>query len=350
MSRLVVLASMGISLGGCAQILGVGDLVYRGPDASADVAEESPPEIDAGADVLDASSAPDGPTTLFVETGLEPTIATDGARVFVRTSGAVQSCPTSGCASPTHVWTSTGAAPRFVAATATRVIWNEDAAVYGCDGATTCATPTVMVDLGSSYQLGGIAASPASSWVLASGWSGSTLRVLRSNLDGTSQDQVVSQTLGGGTAGPVTAAPGSPHVYWSEVGAPAIFDCVSPPCASPDHNTNALASSPLALVATLGPVFFGTTTGLWTADASLGSSQSFAGSGLVASVALSGTTVYFVEHAGATWTIESCPTGTAPCASPAPLHASATAISALVAESAALDWIEGDAVMRMVLP
>src|SRR6185312_9077623 len=176
--------------------------------------------------------------------------------------------------------------------------------------------------------LAGLAASPASSWVLASGSNATTLRVLRATIDGSSQDQVVSQSNGGGSAGPVAAVPKAPRVYWAVEGTPAIFDCVSPPCATPDHNTAGLAFSPIGLVATGAAVFFGTSGGLYTAAADLTNARLFAGSGFVVAVALrtsSIATVYFVEHVGASWDVESCPTSGS--CTPAVLHATTTAVT-----------------------
>jgi hypothetical protein len=356
----VALASVGISLTGCAQLLDIGGLDYRGSDASEEVApgDAEVPDADAEAQAdsgaIEAAPPCDGPcapTTLVTTGGLEPTIATDGKSVFLRAGTEVESCSVGGCQSPSHVYTTSAATPRLVAASSSRVYWNDGSAVFGCAGAGACGAPTTMMDLGS-LALTGLSASLASSWVVASGWGSGNLSVLRAAPDGTSEGPVVAQTIGGGTSGAVVVVPQSSRVYWAEDGAPTIFDCVAPPCASPDHNTNALALSPLGLVATLAQVFFGTTSGLYVADKDLASAKPFAGSGVIGGVVLqpsSEAVVYFVEHAGANWTIESCPTGGASC-TPAALHTTTTAVSALAADDASLVWIEGNAVMRMVLP
>ena len=187
--------------------------------------------------------------------------------------------------------------------------------------------------------------------MLANGSNATTLRVLRATLDGSSQDQVVSQSNGGGSAGPVAAVPKSARVYWAVEGTPAVFDCASPPCATADHNTAGLAFSPIGLAATGAAVFFGTSAGLYTAAADLTNAHSLAGSGTVVAVALrtsSVSAVYFVEHVGGSWNVESCPTSGS-CA-PVLLHTTTTAVTALAGDDASLVWIEGDAVMRMVLP
>lgn len=376
MRRPVSLAWLALTSLACSQLLGIDDLAWRGGDASVDapvdaelddVAEDAP--LDAA--TCDGSFAADPkncgrcghdcfggacdagacePATLLAQSGLEATLATDGEQVFFRVGGAVDACSVTGCASPTTLWTASAATPRLVAASAGRVYWNDGNAVYGCDAAAPCGTPATMFDLGAS-QLTGLAASAASSWVLGAGYTASTLRVMRAKTDASTSDQVVSMSIGGSTSGAVTAVPQSSHVYWGEEGAPAIFDCVSPPCTTYDHDTTALGSSPLAMVATIASVFFGTTGGLWTVDASLANAKAFAGSGTVALVVLapsSESTVYFVSQAAGTWTLASCPT--AACPSPATLRATTTPITALAADDVSLYFIEGGAIERLALP
>src|SRR5947209_19761347 len=97
-------------LGGCSQLLGVDDVVYRGAeaDAASDAFSDSEAASqDVALDVtLDVTPSCDGgckPTIVVSASGLAPTLATDGALVFFRTSDTVWSCPTSGCAPATKV-------------------------------------------------------------------------------------------------------------------------------------------------------------------------------------------------------------------------------------------------------
>ncbi len=356
MRTFMALASVGIALGACAQVLDLDAVVYVGVDAAPDAPEDGRADATADAaleaDATPTCDAPCPPATLLVESGLEPTLATDGKNVFVRVGGEVQACSVNGCASASHVFTAGSATPRLVAASASRVYWNDGNAVFGCAGAGACGTPSTIVDLGA-LQLTGLAASTASSWVHAVGWSGGTLRVVRASLDGSTQTQVISQSIASSTSGAVVAVPQSTRVYWAEDGVPGIFDCASPPCASPDHATTALASSPLGLAATIASVFFGTSSGLYVADKDLATAKSFASGGVVEHVVTttaSEASVYFVEGAGAAWTLAACPTSSPTCPSPSVLHTTTTAITALAADDTSLYWIEGTAVMRLVLP
>ena len=348
MRRAVAIAGLYGVLCGCAQILGVDDVLYRGGDAAAEAMSDASAEGAADV-VVDVSPPPscDGPcppTTIVTHAGLLPTLATDGANVFFRTSDTVWLCPTTGCASPTPVASTATTGLEIVSASSNLVVWTDGTKVLGCaPGA--CGIPKTYVDF-TPRPVTGLAASTASSFVLASGGDVSLLSVNRISLDGATDTPVFSGSPGGGSPGPVAAVPGALHVYWSQVGAPTLYDCAQPPCAQPDHTLGAPNGSPTALVATPSSLFI-SSGGLYIAPSNLASAQSFV-AGAIAGIAIktsSAASVYFAQGTS----VESCgATETPPC-KPVTHHTASAPITAIAADDVAVYWIEGSSIMRLAL-
>jgi hypothetical protein len=342
LSILSVVGGLMCVLGGCAQLLGVDDVTWRGGDSA---------PIDALVDQTDAS-APDAmfdaptcdvPCTLVTQSGILPALATDGVSVFFRTADTVWSCPVTGCANATPVRTTSTTGLHAVSASTNLVVWSDGNAVLGCaPGA--CATPTTFVDF-SPQPVTGLAASPTSSFVLASAGDGSSLAVHTITLVGQTDTNVFTGAPGGGAPGPVAAVPKSPHVYWSQVGVPTLYDCAQAQCASP-ADTKSILASPSALVATGSAVFAATGSGLVSATANLASTTTFA-NGAIAGVALSPNSTSRVYFASGT-SVQSCATNASPPCTPT-THHTGSAISAIAADDVAVYWIEGTSVMRLVL-
>jgi hypothetical protein len=339
--RIVAIAGLQFVLGGCAQLLGVDDVVYRGGDAATDApSDATQDDVTSDAPRCDGPCAP---TTLVTQGGLLPTLATDGAHVFFRTADTVWSCPTTGCASPELVASTSMTGLQVVSASSNLVVWTDGTAVLGCaPGA--CGTPTTYVDF-TPMPVTGLAASVASSFVLASGGDTSALSVHRITLDGQTDTQVFAGAPGGGAPGPVAAAPKSQHVYWSQVGTPTLYDCAQATCASA-ADTRPVVSSPTQIVATGAAVLVATGAGLLFAPSNLASSTTFA-SGAIAGVALAPSSTARVYFATPT-TIASCATSSSPPCAPT-THHTGTAIRAIAADDVALYWIEGSSIMRLAL-
>lgn len=343
MPRVVPIAGLSWMLCGCAQLLGVDDVVYRG-DGSVEAMSDA--ALESAADVaIEASPSCDGPcppTTLVSKGGLLPTLATDGTNVFLRTADTVWSCATSGCASPTPLASTSTSGLQIVAASSDLVVWTDGPKVFGCaPGA--CGIPKTYVTFGSK-PVTGLAASTLSSFVLAAGGDGSLLSVHRISLDGLTDTPVYSGSPGGGSPGPVAAVPGASQVYWSQVGTPTLYDCSQTTCAQPEHTVGS-SGSPSALLATSSALFVLTPSGISIAPSPIASTQSFASgtvTGMTTTTA-STATIYFAEGAA----IRSCST-TPPC-TPTTVHTGGAAITAIAADGVALYWIEGTSIMRQAL-
>lgn len=345
MPRVIAIAGLQLVLVGCSELLGVDGVVYRG-DAEIEAATDAAPDVmaDVMMDVAPPScDGPCPPTTLVTKTGLVPALATDGAHVFFRTTDTVWSCPTTGCASPTFVASTSTAGLQTVSASMDLVVWSDGTKVLGCaPGA--CGTPTTYVDF-APKPVTGIAASVASSFVLASGGDASVLSVHRISLDGQTDTQVFSGSPGGGAPGPVAAVPKAQHVYWSQVGTPAIYDCTQAQCASAANTLTGIAS-PTALVATGTSVFIASGAGLVVAPSNLATSTPFA-SGAISGLALSPNSTARVYFATGT-NVESCATSASPPCAPS-THHTGSGITAIAADDTAIYWIEGASVMRLAL-
>lgn len=353
MPSAVRIAGLQLVLCGCAQLLGVDDVVYRGDGAvEAAMSDASSPEAtaDVAADVVVDVSPPvcDGPcpaTTVTTKSGILPTLATDGTNVFFRTSDTVWSCATTGCGSATSVAATSTSGLQVVAASSNLVVWTDGTKVRGCaPGA--CGIPKTYVDF-TPKAVTGLAASTLSSFVLASGGDPSVLSVHRITLDAVTDTLVYTGSPGGGAPGPVAAVPGASQVYWSQVGAATLYDCAQTSCAQPQHTVTSSGGSPTALLATPSALFVLTLSGLYIAPSPIAATQSFL------PVAIAGMTitttstarVYFAQGK----TIQSCST-TPPCNAPTTHYTAATAIGAIAANDVALYWIEGtSSVMRMAL-
>jgi hypothetical protein len=353
--RAVSIAGLQFVLCGCAQLLGVDDVAYRGGDAAVDAMADTAQDAarpDAVADVeVDTSPSCDGPcppATLVTKSGLLPTLATDGVHVFLRTSDSVWSCPTTGCTSPTLVASTATTGLQVVSASSNLVVWSDGTKVFGCAPAA-CGIPKTYLDF-APKPVTGLAASTASSFVLAAGGDTAALSVHRASLDGSSDTTVFSGSPGGGAPGPVAAVPGAPHVYWSQVGTPTLYDCAQSQsqCGQPDHVLGSLNGSPTAVVATLSSVFILSSNGLAVAPPDLSSSaQSFVAGALggVTIKTSSTSRVYFAQGK----TIQSCGSTDAPPCTPVTHHSGSAAITAIAADDAALYWIEGSSIMRLAL-
>lgn len=348
MPRVVPIAGLPLMLCGCAQLLGVDDVVYRGGDGAVEaMSDASSPDADADADATSDAPVCDGPcppTTVVTMNGMLPTLATDGTNVFFRTLDTVWSCATSGCGtSPTSVKSTSTTGLEVVAASMDLVVWTDGAKVFGCPPGA-CGIPKTYVDF-TPAPVTGIAASTVSSFVVAAGGNSSQLAVHRVTLGG-ADTLVYSGSPGGGLPGPVAAVPSATQVYWSEVGAPTLFDCAQATCSTqPDHTVNSSGGSPSALLATPNALFVLTTSGLYIAPSPIASTQTFT-SGSIAGVAITTTStdrIYFAEG----MTIQSCST-TPPC-TPTTHHTGGAAITAIAADDSALYWIEGSSIMRLAL-
>jgi hypothetical protein len=329
---------------GCAQLLGVDDVVYRGGDGATEaMTDASSSDADVTADASPSCDGPCPPTTIVTKSGLLPTLATDGTHVFFRTIDTVWSCSTSGCANnPTALASTSTSGLEIVAAASDLVVWTDGSSVFGCaPGA--CGIPRTYFNF-ASKPVTGLAASTLSSFVLAAGGDGALLSVHRNTLDGANDAQIYSGSPGGGSPGPVAAVPGANEVYWSQVGTPTLYDCSQATCAQPEHTVGSSGGSPTALLATSKALFVVTPGGVQIASAPIASTQSFV-SGAIQGVTITTTsaaTIYFCEDT----IIQSCST-TPPCTS-APIH-TGSGITAIAADGVALYWIEGSSIMRMAL-
>jgi hypothetical protein len=328
-------------LWGCAELLGVDDVVYRGGDGAVEAMTDA-----TDAATIDAPSSCDGPcppTMVVTQNGLLPTLATDGTNVFFRTQGTVWSCPTTGCASPTSLSATSTTGLEVVAGSTNLALWTDGTKVYGCaPGA--CGIPKTYVDF-ASRPVTGLAASTLSSFVLASGGDGSILSVHRISLDASNDTTVFSGSPGGGAPGPVAAEPNASHVYWSQVGTPTLFDCAQTSCTQPDHTVNSSGGSPMALLAISKALFVVTSSGISIAPTPISTTQSFTSGSIAGATTTTSSTarIYFAEGQ----TIQSCST-TPPC-TPTTEHAGNAAITAITADDVALYWIEGSTIMRQAL-
>jgi len=344
----VRIAGLQLVLCGCAQLLGVDDVVYRGgDDGAAEAMTDASPE--AIADVVVDVSPPscDGPcpaTTLTTKGGLLATLATDGTNVFFRTIDTVWSCAITGCGSAKSVASTSSTGLQVAAASSNLVVWTDGTKVLGCPPGS-CGIPKTYVDF-TPKAVTGLAASPISSFVLASGGDGSLLSVHRISLDGVTDTPVFSGSPGGGAPGPVAAVPGASQVYWSQVGTPTLYDCAATSCAQPDHTVSSTGGTPSALLATPAALFVLSAAGLYIAPSPISATQTFLAAS-IAGMTITTTSTARIYFANGT-TIQSCST-TPPCSSPVTHHTGAAAISAIAADDVALYWIEGSSVMRMEL-
>jgi hypothetical protein len=152
---------VGALLAGCDLVIGLGDLVYTGPDGAADAPgpDVAPPDatddlplaVDAGCEA-DVASDPKncgacGHDCLggacdagacqpaLVTTGAAlAALASDGTTLFLRDNGAIHSCAVYGCADAGAVLATTvsPAVHRRVRVAGADVLWNEGPHLYAC--------------------------------------------------------------------------------------------------------------------------------------------------------------------------------------------------------------------------
>jgi len=156
---------------------------------------------------------------------------------------------------------------------------------------------------------------------------------------------VYAGSPGGGSPGPVAAVPNASHVYWSQVGTPTLYDCAQTSCAQPDHTVGSSGGSPASLLAIPSALFVVTPSGISIAPSPIAATQPFVSGGGVAGMTITTSStarVYFAEGK----TIQSC--GAAPPCAPVTHYTGGAAITAIAADDAAIYWIEGSSIMRLV--
>ncbi len=358
MRSIVPLAALVSVLGGCAQLIGLDDVGFRGIDGATDAPFDGPGSEDAsdagatcdantqldpkncgrcGHDCLGADCSYGACGALVVTSGtyLSASLATDGVRVFYRDQTSVRSCPVGGCDAGELLASAPANSAGAIAAGPTAVYWSDGTAVRSCTK-TACAQPKDVFDA-SPLAIDGVGTSASHVYVTAH--TSLEIALFQSALDGTSATQLEQQANATAT-GAVAARPQG-GVYWYETApSPTVFYCAST-CASGPTASRVLAAAPTGIIATDSAVFVATLAGIFRMDDALASPPAAFYAGAASAIANGSGAIFFVSPASPD-RIGACSTAGSACASPMWLYTTTTSsypLVAIAADGIAVYWI-----------